>query len=134
MLLLSPTLTDLGDDRYTIRFSPRKPGSVWSTVNTKRASELVRRKLMKPAGLKAFGERDPKKSKQYSYEARSRPLQGLHLKTFKANARAWAFFQAQPPGYRRLMIFLVMSAQRDETKERRLARLIEASADQTRLI
>ena len=123
----------LGDDAYTIRFSPRKPGSVWSTVNTKRADELVERKLMRPAGLKAFRARDPKKSKQYSYEARSRPLGGAYVKAFKANTQAWAFFQAQPPGYRRVASWFVLSAKKEETRLRRLAVLIQKSERGQRL-
>jgi uncharacterized protein YdeI (YjbR/CyaY-like superfamily) len=123
----------LGEDSYTIRFSPRKPGSVWSTVNTKRADELVERKLMMAAGLKAFRARDPEKSKQYSYEARSRPLGGVYLKTFKANEQAWAFFQAQPPGYRRVASWFVLSAKKEETRLRRLAVLMQKSERGQRL-
>jgi len=123
----------LGEEAYTIRFSPRKPGSVWSTVNTKRADELVDRKLMTPAGLKAFRARDSKKSKQYSYEARSRPLGGAYLKTFKANTQAWAFFQAQPPGYRRVASWFVLSAKKEETRLTRLAKLIEHSGKGERI-
>jgi uncharacterized protein YdeI (YjbR/CyaY-like superfamily) len=77
------------DDRcYTIRFTPRRPRSVWSTVNTAHVARLMKRGLMTRAGIKAFRERDPEKSKQYSYEARSRPLGGAYARTFRANANA----------------------------------------------
>ena len=119
--------------RYTHRFSPRQSKSVWSTINIRRAENLKRLGLMQPRGLEAFEKRDPARSGIYSFENRPKRLAPALERRFRASRKAWAFFQAQPPGYRRLMIFLVMSGQRDETKERRLARLIEASASQTRL-
>lgn len=118
---------------YTIRFSPRQPRSVWSTVNTAHVVRLMKRGLMTPAGIKAFRERDPKKSRLYSYEARSRPLGGEYVKRFKANAKAWRFFQAQPPGYQRIASWFVMSAKQDETRLRRLSVLMKASERGRRL-
>jgi uncharacterized protein YdeI (YjbR/CyaY-like superfamily) len=116
------------DDRcYTIRFTPRQPRSVWSTVNTAHVARLMKRGLMAPAGLKAFRQRDPARSKLYSYEARSRPLGGAYARTFRANANAWRFFQAQPPGYRRIATWFVMSAKKEETRVRRLSVLIADS-------
>lgn len=120
--------------RYTHRFSPRQSKSVWSTINIRRAENLKRLGFMQPRGFEIFEQRDPARSGIYSFENRPKRFMPALERRFRASRKAWAFFQAQPPGYRRLMIFLVMSAQRDETKERRLARLIEASANQTRLI
>ena len=122
------------DDRcYTIRFTPRQPRSVWSIVNTAHVARLMKRGLMTPAGIKAFGERDPKKSKLYSYEARSRPLGGAYVKRFRANAKAWRFFHAQPHGYQRIASWFVMSAKQDETRLRRLSALIKDSERERRL-
>ena len=121
------------ENRYTIRFSPRTPRSVWSTVNTAHVARLAKRGLMTPAGLKAFRQRDRAKTKLYSYEARSRPLGGPYLRTFKANAKAWQFFQAQPPGYRRVASWFVMSARKEETRQRRLAMLIKTSEQARRI-
>jgi len=121
------------ENGHTHRFSPRQSKSAWSTINIKRAENLKRLGFMQPRGLEAFEKRDPARSGIYSFENRPRRFAPALDRRFRASKKAWAFFQAQPPGYRRLMIFLVMSAKQDETKERRLARLIEASANQTRL-
>ena len=121
------------EHRYTIRFSPRKPGSIWSTVNTAHVARLTKRGLMTPDGLKAFRGRDPAKSKLYSYEARSRPLGAEYIKRFKTNAKAWRFFQTQPPGYQRVASWFVMSAKQEETRQRRLSVLMKESERGRRL-
>jgi uncharacterized protein YdeI (YjbR/CyaY-like superfamily) len=117
-------------DSYVIRFTPRRPGSNWSVVNIRRAGELIRGKRMHDAGLRAFKKRDPKKSGVYSFEQQraAAKLSAAHEKEFKRNRAAWSFFQSQPPGYRKIAAWYVVSAKRDETRARRLARLIEDSA------
>jgi uncharacterized protein YdeI (YjbR/CyaY-like superfamily) len=123
----------VGDDSYTIRFTPRKRGSIWSAVNIKRAGELSELGLMQPSGLQAFTERDEKKSKLYSYEERERKLDDAYEHEFKTNTKAWDFFEAQPPGYRKLASWWVMSAKQEETRQRRLSALIEGSEKGERL-
>lgn len=119
----------LGDDSYVIRFTPRKKGSIWSTVNTRRVAELVRDGRMQPAGMKAFEARDPVRSGIYSFERReAATLDGAALTRFKANRSAWKFWELQPPGYRKTATHWVVSAKRDETRAKRLATLIEDSA------
>jgi uncharacterized protein YdeI (YjbR/CyaY-like superfamily) len=113
------------EDSYTNRFTPRKPASVWSLINTKRVTELTRLGRMARSGIDAFERRDPEKSKRYSYEASQRVLSPAQQKELKANRKAWAFFQAQPPGYRRLVSWWVISAKKEETQAKRLATLIE---------
>jgi uncharacterized protein YdeI (YjbR/CyaY-like superfamily) len=120
-------------DCYMQRWTPRLPGSNWSLKNTRRIEELAKLGLMAEPGLKAFRERNPKKSGVYLYERKELPLSPDYQRRFKANARAWTFIQAQPPGYKRLMILRVMSAVKDETRERRLAQLIEVCAAQKRM-
>ena len=117
----------IDDERYVIRFTPRKPKSNWSNVNIKRVAELTKLGRMAPAGLKAFEERDAKR--EYAYEeTRSRSFTPEQEKTFRANKKAWAFFEAQPPGYRKTHIFWVTSAKKEETRAARLEKLIAASA------
>jgi len=117
--------------RYTIRFTRRKPGSVWSAVNIERAKELVNLGRMQPAGLKAFEQRTDERSAIYSYEQRqSAELSGAFEKQFRANKKAWEFFLAQAPWYRRAAAFWVLSAKKDETQLKRLAKLIEDSEHQ----
>ena len=113
---------------YTVRFTPRKPGSVWSKVNLGRVRELRAEGRMRPAGLKVFEARDPRKAELYSFENRPRALDAGSLRAFRANRRAWAWFQGQAPWYRRTAAWWVMSAKREETRARRLAMLIAAAA------
>ena len=118
---------------YTHRFSPRKPRSIWSLINIRRAEELKKLGRMKPAGLKAVEARDPKRSGIYSFENRPRKLDAALEKKFRADKKAWTFFQAQPPGCQRVACWYVMSAKREETRMRRLARLVSDSGDGRRL-
>lgn len=114
---------------YKIRFTPRKPGSIWSAVNIKRAKELSRLGLMHAAGLAAFEKRDADRSAIYAYEQRrTATLPSEFEKQFRANAKAWAFFESQPPWYRRTATYWVISAKKEETRAKRLAILIECSA------
>ena len=123
----------IDDESYSIRFTPRRKGSIWSAVNIRRAEELKKSGRMAPAGLAAYDARDEAKSRIYSFENRPRELPAEYEKKFRANRTAWKFFSEQPPGYRRLMIFWIMSAKKQETRAKRLDRLIEKSANERRL-
>ncbi len=123
----------VSDISYTHRFTPRKPRSIWSVVNIKRAEDLKKLGRMAAPGLKAFEARDPKRSGIYSFETAPRQLSPQFAKRFKANKKAWAFFQAQPPGYQRLASFWVMNAKQEETQIRRLGLLIGDSEKGVRL-
>jgi len=115
---------------YMIRFTPRRRGSIWSAVNTRRALELIEAGLMRPLGLKAFAARNPAKSGVYSFErGRGAKLPPAQEQQFRQQRRAWEFFQAQPPWYRRTASFWVISAKKEETRLRRLALLIAESAN-----
>ncbi|HWN99403.1 MAG TPA: YdeI/OmpD-associated family protein [Blastocatellia bacterium] len=118
----------LDDISYTIRFTPRRPASIWSAINIKRAQELIDQELMRPAGLKAFQAKKENKSGIYSYEQRSVKLPEPYERRFKRNKTAWAFFEAQPPWYRKTAGWWVVSAKKEETRLTRLTRLIEDSA------
>lgn len=114
---------------YMIRFTPRKATSTWSLVNIKRVAELTREGRMQPAGTKAFAERAEAKSGVYAYEQRQNAaLDAAAVKEFRRNAKAWKFFEAQPPSYRKVMAWWVISAKQEETRRKRLVRLIEESA------
>ena len=123
----------IDDDSYTIRFSRRRPRSIWSAINIAKAKELIERKLMHPAGLRAFEKRDEKRTAVYSYEREHKRFTPADEKQFRANKAAWEFFNAQPPGYRKIATFYVVSAKREETRAKRLAKLIEISAQRKRL-
>ena len=118
---------------YTHRFTPRKPKSNWSLINIRHVERLKKAGLMKPAGLKAFAAREPAKSGVYSFENKPRQLSAELERQFKSDKAAWDFFQQQPPGYRRVSCFWVMSAKQEETRHRRLARLMSDSKQGRRL-
>ena len=119
----------LDDERYTIRFTPRKPTSTWSAINVARVAELSKQGLMHPAGLAAFERRRAERTASYSYEQRDRAeLDEAQRAAFRADARAWAWFQASPPGYRHMATYWVATAKKPETRQRRLATLIADSA------
>jgi uncharacterized protein YdeI (YjbR/CyaY-like superfamily) len=121
------------DVSYTHRFTPRKADSTWSVVNTKRATQLIALGLMARPGLEAFERRDRQRTKLYSYERSAPAFDAACEQAFKANARAWTFFHAQPPGYRKLVTFWIMSAKKDDTRLRRLAALVKSSAEGSRI-
>jgi uncharacterized protein YdeI (YjbR/CyaY-like superfamily) len=123
----------IDDVSYTIRFTPRKRGSNWSAVNIRRVGELTKLGLMQPAGLKAFEARTAEKSAIYAYENAPKELPAAEEKKFRANRKAWTYFNAQAPSYRRVAIYWVMSAKREETRARRLALLIDDSGHERRL-
>jgi uncharacterized protein YdeI (YjbR/CyaY-like superfamily) len=123
----------IDDESYSIRFTPRRRGSIWSAVNIKRATELTKLGRMAPAGLRAFEARDEKKSRIYSYENSPREFTAEDEKRFRANKKAWAYWSAQPPSYRRGATYWVMGAKKEETRARRLALLIDDSAHGRRL-
>ena len=119
----------LDGESYVNRFTPRKPGSIWSAVNIRKVEELTKAGLMHPAGLAAFDFRDEAKSAIYSYEQRhSAELTAEQMAQFQANQSAWEFFEAEPPSYRKAAIWWVISAKREETRAKRLAQLIADSA------
>ena len=110
---------------FTVRFTPRRAKSYWSMVNTKRYHELVKEGRMLSHGRKVFAARANKKdSTKYSFESRGVMSTPANAKVFGANKRAWAFYQTQPPWYRRTSMFWVMSAKREETRERRFQTLV----------
>jgi uncharacterized protein YdeI (YjbR/CyaY-like superfamily) len=122
------------DERYMIRFTPRKARSIWSAVNIKRMAELTDLGRVRPAGLKAFAARAAEKSGIYAYENRdAAELDAAAEAQFRANPVAWDFFQAQAPSYRRTAIWWVISAKQEATRQKRLATLIDDSANGKRL-
>ena len=119
----------IDEDRYQVRFTPRRRGSVWSAVNVATIARLTEQGLMRPAGLAAFEGRRPDRVASYSYEqpADAR-LDDEQLARLRADDRAWTWFSAQPPAYRRAAVHWVVSARREDTRERRLQQLISDSA------
>ena len=121
-------------DRYTIRFTPRNPTSTWSAINIAKVEALRAQGRMTAAGEAAFACRTEKKSEVYAYEqASTAVLAPAEVRTFKQRKQAWAFFEATPPSYRKVILHWITTAKRPETRASRLATLIEACAGGRRL-
>ena len=114
----------LGDDTYTIRFTPRRKGSIWSKVNVERFTALNANGQMTAAGEKAY-EENKHKSGLYSYEKPLASLTSDETKQFRKHKKAWSYWEEQPPGYRKLVLNWITTAKKPETRAKRLATLIE---------
>jgi uncharacterized protein YdeI (YjbR/CyaY-like superfamily) len=122
----------IDEHSYSIRFTPRKPTSVWSAVNVKNVERLIAEGRMTPAGLEAYEARTPERTGIYSFE-RPQSLDADSERLFKRNKKAWRFFESQAPWYRRTVCHWIMSAKRPETRAKRLATLIAESASGQRI-
>ena len=117
----------MGDESYTIRFTPRRKGSIWSNVNVARYEALTVEGKMLPAGIRAYEENKGRQG-VYAYENALKELTAAETATFRKNKAAWADWEARPAGYRRVVLHWIGSAKRPETRTKRLATLIEDSA------
>ncbi len=119
----------IDEDSFRVRFTPRTRTSTWSAVNIRRYGELEREGRVTPAGKAAFAARTDARSGVYAFEqAQPVELPPAMLATLRANAKAWAFWQARPPWYRRSSAHWVMSAKQEATRARRLGVLVDCCA------
>jgi uncharacterized protein YdeI (YjbR/CyaY-like superfamily) len=123
----------IDNERYSIRFTPRKLASSWSNVNIKKVEELRKKGLMKKSGLEVYNNRQDSKSGIYSFENQMTKLDDNYEKIFTANIIAWDFFTKQAPSYKKTRIHWIMSARQETTKINRLNKLIRASENHNRL-
>jgi uncharacterized protein YdeI (YjbR/CyaY-like superfamily) len=123
----------IDDESYCNRFTPRRANSNWSAVNIKKVEELTAQGLMKPAGIAAFEKRKESKSAIYAYENELKTFSDDFEKRFKANEKAWIFFEKQANWYKKQMINWVMTAKQEATREKRLEKLILESENEKRL-
>jgi uncharacterized protein YdeI (YjbR/CyaY-like superfamily) len=123
----------IDEESYCIRFTPRRPTSVWSNINIKKIEELTEKGLMTEAGLQAYSKRKDTKSGIYSFENDQAILPDAYDHIFKANPVAWDFFIKQAPSYRKAVFRWIMSARQEDTRLSRFNKLIQASEEQKRL-
>lgn len=123
----------LNEESYVIRFSPRKPKSVWSRRNIERVEALEIEGRMKTAGLDAYAHKDVHADSGYAVGDRPEDLPQEMITQFKKYSVAWIFYTSQPPSYRKQTTAWITSAKREETQQRRLATLINDSADGIRI-
>lgn len=116
----------IDNESYKIRFTPRRPNSHWSDKNIQMVEELIAERKMKEPGLKKFKNRTEKNSKRASYEQESVKLKEEYEKQIRQNKKAWTFFEELAPGYTKISVNWVMSAKREDTRQRRLKILIES--------
>lgn len=121
------------DTTYHIRFTPRRPNSIWSKVNVAKAEALIANGLMRPAGLRAFEARRADKTGVYSFEQERQHFEGEYAERFQSNAAAWAWYQTQPPSYQKATTHWVLGGKKEETRLKRLDELIAGSARGERL-
>jgi uncharacterized protein YdeI (YjbR/CyaY-like superfamily) len=125
----------IDEDSYQIRFTPRRKGSIWSLVNIKKVQELTAQGRMLPAGVSAYEARSDKKTGIYAFE-REQPAELAHAEViqFKKNRKAWEYFEAATPSYRKVMLHWVVSAKQAATRARRLEQLVQACTEQRRIL
>ncbi|MES2892247.1 MAG: YdeI/OmpD-associated family protein [Bacteroidota bacterium] len=124
----------IDQQRYTIRFTPRRATSIWSAINIDKVEQLTKSGLMKPAGLDSFALRKEHKSKIYSHENEGGKLTKEFEKIFKANKKAWRFFTTQAPSYQKVMIHWITTAKQPATQLSRLNKTITESAGLKRVL
>ena len=123
-----------GPDAYTIRFTRRKPKSIWSAINVAKVEQLTAQGRMYPAGERAFALRTAERTGVYSFErSQEAQLIAAELREFQRHKQAFKYFEAQAPWYKRTALHWVVSAKRPETRARRLQTLIDDSAAERRL-
>jgi len=123
----------IDEKSYKIRFTPRRPKSIWSAINIQKVAELTKLGKMKPVGIEAFKKLDVKRTDVYSFEQKELVLGEAFEQKIKDNEKAWNFFQSLPPSAKKATIHWLMSAKREDTKLRRLDTLIESSENGLRI-
>jgi uncharacterized protein YdeI (YjbR/CyaY-like superfamily) len=123
----------LGEESYSIRFTPRKKTSIWSAVNIKKVEALTKAGLMTEEGIKAFGHRKEHRSSVYSFENEPVDLAPEYESQFKKNKAAWEFFNKQAPWYKRTMLYWIMNAKQEKTRLSRLEQTIRNSEEHKRM-
>lgn len=124
----------IDEESYSIRFTPRRPKSIWSAVNIANVEKLIKEGRMKPEGLAAYEKRTDNESSGYSFEQqKSLKLDKEYEAIFQKNKKAWDFFQNVAPSYRRSAVWWVKSAKREETRLKRLNELIADSEAELRV-
>jgi len=124
----------IDEESYSIRFTPRKKTSIWSSINIKKVEALTKTGLMTPEGQKAFDLRSEERSRIYSHEKEPAVLDPEFEKQFKVNKPAWNYFNQQAPSYKKVMIHWIMSAKQEKTKISRLEKAINISMEQKRML
>ena len=115
----------IDEESYSVRFTPRKKNSIWSSINIQKVAVLKQAGLMTEAGLKAFSYRTENKSNIYPHEKNEIKLAINYENTLKANIIAWDFFNKQTPVYKKHIAYWIMSAKQEKTRVLRLEKLIE---------
>ena len=124
----------IDEETYSIRFTPRKPTSIWSAINIKKFEALRAQGRMTDAGIQAFIHRKESKSRIYAYEQEAvAELSTLELRTLQSNRDAWRFFESTPASYKKVIFHWVTTAKRSETRVRRFGAFLKACTEGKRI-
>jgi uncharacterized protein YdeI (YjbR/CyaY-like superfamily) len=119
----------IDEQTYSIRFTPRKRSSIWSAVNIRKYELLLAAGRLTPAGIEAFAHRQESRSRVYAHEQTVSPeLSAEESSVFRLHEKAWTYFEACPPGYRKLMLHWITKAKRAPTRSTRFQALLKACA------
>lgn len=123
---IDSTVRKLDKERFLRRFTPRKPGSRWAASNIKRVRKLTAEGKMTAVGLARF---------QPQREANPLPnkMPADLEQRFRRDAQAWRNFHSFPPFYRRMAAAWVARAKKEETRLRRLQKLMKFSLENRRI-
>lgn len=123
----------VNEEVFSVRFTPRRPNSIWSNRNIAIAEKLISQKKMAPSGLESYKLRKESKSGIYSFEQEVVAFLDWQENHFKKNKHAWENYQALPNYYKTTVTHWASSAKREETQKRRLEQLIQACEKNERL-
>jgi uncharacterized protein YdeI (YjbR/CyaY-like superfamily) len=123
----------IDSERYCIRFTPRKPSSIWSAINLRKVEQLIEKGLMKEPGLEVYNKRKVANVGLYSFEKETSKLSEIFENEFKSHNDAWDFFTKQAPSYQKTILHWIMSAKQEKTKKSRLTKTIIASEQRTKI-
>lgn len=117
----------IDDDARRQRWTPRRKGSSWSRVNLAIVERLLAEGRMTEAGMAVYEARREGASDVYSYENPAE-LTPEHSAVLAAKPAAAAFWDAATPSYRKICVTWVEAAKQQQTRDRRMAQLVEDCA------
>lgn len=120
----------IDDEKYALRYSPRKKGSIWSELNKRRVRKLIKQGRMTEAGIakiqeaKVNGEWRAARLRENETNLPDDLTQAL-----KTNMPAWHNFERLAPSHKKQYIYWITSAKTDKTRQRRVQETVRLVAE-----
>ena len=123
---IDSTVRTIDDERYMQRYTPRRPGSVWSEINIRRARKMIKQGLMADPGLVLFKAVKKKgRIAPRAQDIKTRLAVPADLKVaLKKSEKAYDNFMNFAPSYKAMYIYWVEDAKKPETRARRIKRVV----------